>query len=112
MVGSDVADADGNIDETVYLGTKLTWQAPLEVLFLAGGLSFNVNYIAHKSETEYPKRSDESLPVTSIPDTEMRFTLNYQTEKIFAQILYRRMDVSMLRVGGVREEGRFDRANN
>ncbi|EDY85253.1 TonB-dependent receptor domain protein [Verrucomicrobiia bacterium DG1235] len=93
-------------------GAKLTWQAPLRMSVLPEGLSFNANYILNDTETEYPGRPGEFLPVTHLPDAEFRMTLNYQSEKTFTQLMYQRTDVSLLRVGDDPSEDRFEHSRN
>ena len=69
-------------------GASLTWRQPIDNFLLPDGLSLNANYTKQKSEIEYPARPREILPLTHIPDNELKLTLSYQGEKLFAQVRY------------------------
>ena len=96
-------------------GATFTWRQPLENSFLPDGLSLNANYTKQKSEIEYPARPKEVLPLTDIPDNELKLTLSYQNEKFFAQVRYAYEDVMPTRISDNAEEdiylldnGQFD----
>jgi TonB-dependent receptor len=85
-------------------GATFTWRQPLENSFLPDGLSLNANYTKQKSEIEYPARPGEVLPLTDMPDNELKLTLSYQNEKFFAQVRYAYEDVMPTRISDNAEE--------
>ncbi|MEM9158643.1 MAG: TonB-dependent receptor, partial [Verrucomicrobiota bacterium] len=90
-------------------GLSFTWNQPLYLAMLPGGLSFNANYVRQDTELVYPFRPDEVLPVTGRPDSRLKLALNYQTKKIFAQLKLATSDESIYRVGNSPEKDRFRR---
>jgi TonB-dependent receptor len=88
-------------------GATITWRQSLEGLKLPDGFSLNAKYTKQKSEMEYPARPGEILPLTSTPDTEMKLTLSYQSEKFFAQVRYAYEDLIPTRIAGVSDEDTF-----
>ena len=64
----------------------------------------NANYTKQKSEIEYPARPGETLPLTRMPDNELKLTLSYQNEKFFAQVRYAYEDLVPSRIAGNPDE--------
>ncbi|MDG2170507.1 MAG: TonB-dependent receptor [Opitutales bacterium] len=85
-------------------GATFTWRQPLDTFHLPEGLSLNANYTKQKSEIEYPARPGETLPLTRMPDNELKLTLSYQNEKFFAQVRYAYEDLVPSRIAGNPDE--------
>ena len=67
-------------------GMKLTWNQPVRLPLISDGFSFNANFVKQETELEYPARPGEVLPLSRRPDNELKLALNYETDKIFAQL--------------------------
>ena len=81
-------------------GATFTWRQPLDTFYLPDGLSLNANYTKQTSEIEYPARPGEILPLTRMPDNELKLTLSYQNDKFFAQVRYAYEDLVPSRIAG------------
>ena len=79
-------------------GASITWRQSLDQFSLPSGLSLNANFTTQKSEIEYPARPGEILPLTELPDNELKLTLSYQNDKFFAQVRYAYEDLVPTRI--------------
>lgn len=88
-------------------GASITWSQPIAMPFIGEGLSFNANYVMLDTEIEYPARPGEILPLTRSPDSELKFALNYEREKLFVQLTIEQEDENIYRVARNPEEDRY-----
>lgn len=88
-------------------GASVTWNQPIVLPFMDEGLSFNANYVMLDTEIEYPARPGETLPLTRSPDSELKFALNYEREKLFVQLTIVQEDENIYRVARNPEEDRY-----
>ncbi len=88
-------------------GLSLTWNQPIAMPLAPEGLSFNANYEARETEIDYPFRLGERLPLTRSPESELKFALNYERDKLFAQLKWDRESESIYRIGRSPEEDRY-----
>ncbi|MCB1122931.1 MAG: TonB-dependent receptor, partial [Verrucomicrobiae bacterium] len=93
-----------NSSEADIHGATLTWRQPLESFRLPEGLSLNANYTTQKTQIEYPARPNEILPLTHMPENELKLTLSYQKDKFFAQLRYTYEDLVPSRIAGTADE--------
>jgi TonB-dependent receptor len=98
---------DENSSNAQIRGMSLTWNQPVHLPLLGDGLSFNCNYVKQETELEYPNRPGEVLQLAGHPDNEVKFTLSYEREKLFAQVKINVEDERIYRVGSSSEEDRY-----
>lgn len=74
-------------------GVKFIYQKNLEEFHsVLEGFSLNLKLTLQDSETEYPNRPGDKLPVTFRPDYIFDSTLTYQKDKIYMQFQYTHTD--------------------
>ncbi len=88
-------------------GVSMSWKQPLNLPLVDNALSFNANYLMQDSELEYPARPGEILPLARRPDTEFKLALNYEQDKIFAQLKFEAEDGFVYRVASSAEDDRY-----
>lgn len=88
-------------------GLSLTWNQPITFPILPDGLSLNANYNALDTEIEYPSRPGEALPLTRSPESEVKFALKYEKEKLFVQLKWDYETESIYRVASSPREDRY-----
>jgi len=93
-------------------GLELSWNHPISGPIFPDGLSLNANYVHQESELVYPSRPDEILPMTGMPDNELRVAVNYEAGKFFAQLKMAREDEHVYRVTSSPSEDRYRLVNS
>ena len=80
-------------------GVKFIWDQKLgEWTPLLDGLSFNFNITLLDSETEYPNRPGDILPITGDERQKHQLSLTYDKGKTYFQVLWRRDSHSLVSV--------------
>ena len=68
-------------------GLRLVWSQSIgNWLDFADGLYFNANYTYRVSETTYPGRPDEVLPMPRRPRNSFQLSVSYKHKRLFAQL--------------------------
>lgn len=80
-------------------GVSFTWNQPLKLPLIDEGFSFNANYVKQETELQYPSRPGEILPLSRSPEDEFKIALNYENDRIFAQLKIDQEDETLYQVG-------------
>ena len=80
-------------------GMRFIWSQSIgDWIGIAQGLSFNAKYTHRISETVYPGRPDEVLPMPHRPRNSFHFNLSYKRKKLFAQLEFAYSQASLERI--------------
>lgn len=80
-------------------GMSFTWNQPFKLPLIDEGFSFNANYVKQETELEYPSRPGEILPLARAPEDEFKIALNYENDRVFAQLKIDQEDETIYQVG-------------
>jgi len=75
------------------------------------GFSLILKYSLQSSETQYPGRDFETLPVTYRPENTFEATLTYQGEKLYVQVQYSLEDAELVSVYEAAWQDKYDIPN-
>ena len=93
-----ILDRQENSASAQARGMSFTWSQPFRLPLIDEGFSFNANFVKQETELEYPSRPGEILPLAHRPDNELKLALNYEKDRIFAQLKIDQEDETIYQV--------------